>query len=254
MAWFKVDDGFATSPKVLSIPRAHRLAAIGLWTVAGTWCSKHLTDGRVPGFMLEEWGADVSHGTALVAAGLWVETEAGYAFHAWDEYQPSRADVQAHRDRERRRKEEWRAKKAGNTGESHADVPTGQQGVSHRPSALPDPTHPDPTRPDQLKGVNAAKRGARIPDQFIVTTSMRLWAAEKVPLVDVDVSTAKFVDFWRAKTGKDATKLDWVATWRNWLRSDQERAERFHTKPTPTNRAMQTLALGLDDGPRAVSA
>ena len=29
MAWFKVDDGFYTSHKVLSIPREDRLAAVG---------------------------------------------------------------------------------------------------------------------------------------------------------------------------------------------------------------------------------
>lgn len=27
-----------------------------------------------------------------------------------------------------------------------------------------------------------------------------------------------FTDYWQAKTGKDATKMDWNATWRNWIR------------------------------------
>jgi len=26
------------------------------------------------------------------------------------------------------------------------------------------------------------------------------------------------VDYWRAKPGPDARKLDWQATWRNWMR------------------------------------
>lgn len=29
----------------------------------------------------------------------------------------------------------------------------------------------------------------------------------------------KFRDYWTAKTGQQATKLDWQATWRNWLRN-----------------------------------
>lgn len=33
---------------------------------------------------------------------------------------------------------------------------------------------------------------------------------------------AKFRDFWVAKSGKDATKVDWQATWRNWLRRSVE--------------------------------
>ena len=28
----------------------------------------------------------------------------------------------------------------------------------------------------------------------------------------------QFVDYWHAKAGKDATKRDWNATWRNWIR------------------------------------
>ena len=34
---------------------------------------------------------------------------------------------------------------------------------------------------------------------------------------------AKFCDYWNAKSGKDAAKLDWQATWRNWLRNASER-------------------------------
>lgn len=37
------------------------------------------------------------------------------------------------------------------------------------------------------------------------------------------VETAhKFKDYWIAKSGKDATKIDWLATWRNWVRNDIE--------------------------------
>lgn len=28
----------------------------------------------------------------------------------------------------------------------------------------------------------------------------------------------RFRDYWCAKSGKDATKTDWQATWRNWVR------------------------------------
>lgn len=31
---------------------------------------------------------------------------------------------------------------------------------------------------------------------------------------------AKFADFWIAKPGKDGVKADWLATWRNWVRSE----------------------------------
>ena len=54
--WFKVDDNLMSSDKVLSIPRrdGRRMAALGLWTAAGSWSAKKERDGYVPEFMVEE--------------------------------------------------------------------------------------------------------------------------------------------------------------------------------------------------------
>lgn len=54
MPWFKVDDGFANSQEVMRIPRRHRCAAAGLYTLAGSWAAKELTDGWVRQYMLAE--------------------------------------------------------------------------------------------------------------------------------------------------------------------------------------------------------
>jgi hypothetical protein len=62
-------------------------------------------------------------------------------------------------------------------------------------------------------------RATRCPEPFIVNSDMRLWASEHAPLIDVRLETTKFCNYWRAKAGKDATKLDWKLTWRNWLLS-----------------------------------
>jgi len=91
---------------------------------------------------------------------------------------------------------------------------------------------------------SARKRGTRIPEPFIVTADMRQWAIQEVPAVDVDASTRTFVDYWRAVTGRNATKLDWTSTWRNWLRRDAER--RPQSRTTDTARATAILALASD--------
>ena len=62
------------------------------------------------------------------------------------------------------------------------------------------------------------KRGTRIPEPFMLTAEMRAWAASEVPGLDVDAHTREFVDHWRAASGSTATKRDWVAAWRNWMR------------------------------------
>lgn len=33
----------------------------------------------------------------------------------------------------------------------------------------------------------------------------------------------KFIDYWKAKSGQTACKLDWLATWRNWCRNSADR-------------------------------
>lgn len=92
------------------------------------------------------------------------------------------------------------------------------------------------------------KRATRIPDNFVVDADMAAWARERCPLVDGRTSTERFINYWSAKSGKDATKLDWPATWRNWLLNDQERLARNpQRKQTPEERMLATLALASED-------
>jgi hypothetical protein len=60
-------------------------------------------------------------------------------------------------------------------------------------------------------------RATRIPEPFLLTSEMKEWAAARTPSIDLLLETEKFVNYWRAKSGRDATKLDWPATWRNWV-------------------------------------
>lgn len=107
--WFKVDDGFHSSKKLLSIPKRHRLAAAGLWVVAGSWCGDQLTDGHVPDYMLKEWGATLALVNALLESGLWEAVENANVFYKWHEYQPSKQDVDAERATSRARMRRLRA-------------------------------------------------------------------------------------------------------------------------------------------------
>jgi len=70
----------------------------------------------------------------------------------------------------------------------------------------------------------ADPRGTRLPADWALTPELleigrRARADAGLPAIDLRLEAAKFVDFWRAKSGRDATKLDWPATWRNWCRN-----------------------------------
>jgi hypothetical protein len=98
MAWFKVDDGFHHSAKVLSIPRAIRAEALGAWILGGTWSADNMTDGFIPCAVLLDWPVSEEAVQALVDAGLWDRVEGGIQFHDWCEYQPTREQLEAKRE------------------------------------------------------------------------------------------------------------------------------------------------------------
>ena len=71
------------------------------------------------------------------------------------------------------------------------------------------------------------KRGTRIPSGFAVDAEMKQWATDNaLGHLDLQAITAEFVDYWTSVAGQRGVKLDWVATWRNWIRRKAEDAPR----------------------------
>ena len=118
-----------------------------------------------------------------------------------------------------------------------SNFPSVVGGVSARESARdPEPDddeiiieEPDsPAAPEPRRGGHPARRpprqrGTRIPADFAITDSMAAWAAEKIPPgIDVLEETQRFRDYWTAIPGARGVKLDWEATWRNWMRKAAE--------------------------------
>lgn len=72
-----------------------------------------------------------------------------------------------------------------------------------------------------ISRVGERTRGARLPTDWPLTAERR--ATAEVEKLDADRTFAKFSDYWRAATGRTATKRDWDATWRNWCRTEADR-------------------------------
>lgn len=65
-------------------------------------------------------------------------------------------------------------------------------------------------------------RGHRLPEDFPPTADMIEWAQANAPNVGRAQHEA-FCDYWRAQPGQRGVKVDWPATWRNWMRREQEK-------------------------------
>jgi hypothetical protein len=68
----------------------------------------------------------------------------------------------------------------------------------------------------------ARKRAARISEDWQPGLDLLAWTADNAPSVDVAAERDRFVDYWLAKGGKDAAKMSWDATWRNWVRRSHD--------------------------------
>lgn len=262
MPWFKVDD------KLHSHKKAARAGtdALGLWVLCGSWAMDHLTDGFVPDYIARRFDQRAEDLAAqLVDAGLWrTETkdgDTGWTFHGWTDMQPTRADVESKRESEREKKRSQRARgfetaSRGKDGRFQSVSPgdtdgttEGLPGVSRGESSA---TRPDPTRTQTREGASddappAAKRGSRLPEDWIPDESVRQQMQAEFPNLDFRVEHAKFVDHWKAQPGQKGVKTDWNATWRNWIRKSAEFAPRLRAVNPYEDRARTAADRGIPE-------
>lgn len=57
--------------------------------------------------------------------------------------------------------------------------------------------------------------GQAVPGDWIAAAAARR-AERGLPVIDLALEAEKFTNYWTAKSGQAATKVDWAATWRMW--------------------------------------
>jgi uncharacterized protein YdaU (DUF1376 family) len=98
-------------------------------------------------------------------------------------------------------------------------------------TAEPKPNHTEPdidTDKKEEEPYGSSKkervRASRLAKDWTLPPDLRQWALDQgLSPATIDREAATFADYWHARPGKDAAKLDWAATWRNWCRRATER-------------------------------
>jgi hypothetical protein len=120
VTWVKLDDQFFAHPKVIDLGKDAKL----LYLAGLTYCSEHLTDGRISPAALRMVAAmvDVGRETAaeLLEAGLWEAVDGAYQVHDYLDHQPTAETVRRKRDEARERMRSLRT--GENTAECSPDV------------------------------------------------------------------------------------------------------------------------------------
>lgn len=159
------------------------------------------------------------------------------ALNAWKQKQAQRQRTEAARmAREQKRQQQTNASVAASTSTvtaSVTDIATGSNGTDRTgegperdrrgtgPETLP--VVGDAAPPPPAADAAPSPRGTRLGADWQLPKAWGDWALCEYPQwtpEKVRKEAAAFRDHWCAKSGKDATKLDWLATWRNWCRSD----------------------------------
>lgn len=112
-----------------------------------------------------------------------------------------------------------------NAMRTHSDGNANQEPVTKN-------QEPEPLKPKSTSGAHkpngsaapsvAAGRATRLGDEWRLPPDWKQWAIDAHGLEPervVRISLA-FRDFWIAKPGTGGTKLNWQATWRNWVRKE----------------------------------
>lgn len=115
----------------------------------------------------------------------------------------------------------------GRHSKSKADA-----GAQHVQSKSTDTRVPPRTyNQDQKEEPNGSskKRGCRLPNDFVPDAAWAVANGLDVSLYELE--RAKFCDYWASQPGAKGVKLDWQATWRNWVRSAVEKLAKARGSP-----------------------
>jgi hypothetical protein len=113
-------------------------------------------------------------------------------------------------------------------------------------SGLPDQSQNNPNQEPitiNHKPIKENKRGSRLASDWFLSKSMGDWATQERPDLDVRQAAEQFKDYWVAQAGQKGVKLDWDATWRNWIRNTKA------VKPNPYDVGRLTVARSNEPDP-----
>jgi len=91
---------------------------------------------------------------------------------------------------------------------------------------------------------SSKKRGSRLQEDWTLPKALGEWAmAEGMSELCVRREADKFRDYWIGKPGQAGVKLDWSATWRNWIRKQIADAAAKPARPAndPTIGEVRTI-------------
>ena len=89
------------------------------------------------------------------------------------------------------------------------------------------PNHKPITNNHKPSKEPTATRGTRLPADWKPNAELVAWSKTERPDLDLRKVFEEFKDYWSSVAGSKGVKLNWDATWRNWVRSQKAEKQTF---------------------------
>jgi hypothetical protein len=202
--WMKIELELPDKPEVHSIAASLNLdpdCVVGKLIRVWQWFDKHTTDGNAYGVtysLLDRITCVTGFGEAMMFVGWMEQNDKFLTMPKFDRHTSRSAKTRA---LTANRVEKIRGKN-----------------VTHQ--ALP-------REEKSIKEINKEKTqiATRLPATWKPSDSEIEFCKKERPDLDPQTTAACFVDFWIGKPGAGGKKLDWAATWRNWVRAQNRNSK-----------------------------
>lgn len=226
-SWIKMRCDLRGDPAVFRISEAlglPELHVVGCLYAVWAWLDGHSVDGRVSGaterFIDRVAGVDGFSAAMRSVGWLGIDDE-GVQLPHWERHNGSSAKTRALKTRLQAESRVEKAKIARSSED-------GKQ--NRKPKA---------------------DLATRLPGDWVLPDDWRAFVSEQDANLNADEIASVFRDYWVAKPGAAGRKLDWEATWRNWVRRSP--AAKTAQRPSVGQRAADQVGrlTGKSDQPKS---
>lgn len=126
--------------------------------------------------------------------------------------------------------------RAYNTIQYNTDKHLRDKGKIEPPLGGLETSNATPLASPPKKPTKKEKKGTRLPEDWQPSENLLQWVYKTAPKLDLAKEVEVFKNYWLAKSGKDAVKIDWERTFQNWIYRTLDFA-RASPKPDAKNTA-----------------
>jgi len=106
----------------------------------------------------------------------------------------------------------------------------------------------------ETKKSRSATRGSRLPADWKPNAELAEWSKAERPDLNLRKVLEEFRDYWTSVAGSKGVKLNWDATWRNWVRSQKSEKQTFAQVAADVARTTVPAPAGQDAALKQIMA